>query len=83
MLTNNVMIANPPEAKAEGAAATTNGKQFRRLRADELVGQGDFIADGKRGFKPWEGPGGFRADAFVKPIYRKMTPRQNGSGKTS
>jgi len=65
------MISNPPELKV--AATPAEGrKQFRRLKPDELVSQGDFVADGRRGFAPWEGPGGFRADAFVMPIYRKQ-----------
>ena len=45
--------------------------RLRRLERDELVSRGDFVADAQRGFEPWEGPGGFRADAFVKPIYRR------------
>ena len=45
--------------------------RLRRLRRNELVSRGDFVADPQRGFEPWEGPGGFRADAFVKPIYRR------------
>lgn len=54
------------------AVATANdAKYFRRLEWDELVVQGDFIANENHGFDPWEGPGGFRADAFLKPIYRR------------
>ncbi len=45
--------------------------RLRRLKGNELVSRGDFVADAQRGFEPWEGPGGFRADAFVKPIYRR------------
>jgi hypothetical protein len=45
-------------------------KRFRRLKWDELVFPGDFVVNEQRGFEPWEGPGGFRADAFVRPIYR-------------
>jgi hypothetical protein len=46
-------------------------EQFRKLEWNELVGRGDFIEDGENGFKPWEGPTGFRADAFVTSIYRQ------------
>jgi hypothetical protein len=46
-------------------------KGFRRLKADELVKTGDFVADGRVGFTLWEGPAGFRSDSFVKPIYRR------------
>jgi len=46
-------------------------KGFRRLKWNELVISGDFVMDDLRGFAPWEGPSGFRADSFVKPIYRQ------------
>jgi len=45
--------------------------RFRRLKWDELVTRGDFVGDELHGFELWEGPTGFRADAFVKPIYRR------------
>jgi hypothetical protein len=60
--------SNPPTSAAGGMV-----KQFRRLKTNELVGRGDFVADPHLGFKPWEGPTGFRADSFVKPIYRRAT----------
>jgi hypothetical protein len=47
-------------------------KRLRRLKRNELVTRGDFVADEQRGFEPWEGPSGFRADSFVKPIYRRV-----------
>ena len=48
---------------------------LRLLKWNELVRRGDFVADGRQGFEPWEGPAGFRADAFVKQIYRRFKPR--------
>jgi len=48
-----------------------NSKHLRLLKGDELVLHGDFIANGNNDFEPWEGPGGFRADAFLKPVYRR------------
>jgi hypothetical protein len=45
--------------------------RFRRLKWNEVVCHGDFVADERLGLEPWEGPGGFRADTFVKPIYRR------------
>ena len=66
-------------AKMNGAAAA---QHFRRLKSNELVSHGDFVGDAQRGFEPWEGPGGFRADAFVQPIYRqngKPSPATNKS----
>jgi hypothetical protein len=59
---------NPPDS---GTSAVV--KHFRRLKMNELVGRGDFVADPHLGFKPWEGPTGFRADSFVKPIYRRAS----------
>jgi hypothetical protein len=56
---------------------------FRRLRWDELVARGDWVVDGQRGFEPWEGPGGFRADAFLNPIYRKKSQRPAGAKQLS
>jgi len=47
-------------------------KSLRRLKWNELVRRGDFVADGGQGFEPWAGPAGFRADAFVKQIYRRL-----------
>jgi hypothetical protein len=56
-------------------------KDLRRLKWHELVRRGDFVADGKQGFEPWVGPGGFRADAFVKQIYRQLGRRTAGARK--
>jgi hypothetical protein len=46
-------------------------KRLRRLKRNELVTRGDFVADERRGFEAWDGPSGFRADSFVKPIFRR------------
>lgn len=51
---------------------------FRRLRWDEPVMSGDYVINEPRGFELWEGLSGFRADMFVKPIYRRQKPRANG-----
>jgi hypothetical protein len=56
-------------------------KRFRRLKWNELVSLGDFVADEHRRFEPWEGPSGFRADAFVKPIYRRDEGRSIATKK--
>jgi hypothetical protein len=53
------------------------------LEWNELVRPGDFEEDGFQGFKPWDGPPGFRADAFVKTIYRRQAPQPAGAGKSS
>jgi hypothetical protein len=46
-------------------------KHLRRLKSNELVSVGDFVANDRQEFERWEGPGGFRADSFIKPIYRR------------
>jgi len=66
----NPDLATQHNERIIGAAETGAPKRFRRLKWNELVTQGDFVSDGHRGFELWEGPTGFRADAFVKPIYR-------------
>ncbi len=50
-------------------------ERFRRLKWNEVVCHGDFVADERLGLELWEGPGGFRADTFVKPIYRRNESR--------
>lgn len=49
--------------------------RFRRVRSDELVIPGDYIKDGVDRYEPWEGPRGFRAASFCKPVYR---PKHKG-----
>ncbi len=44
---------------------------FHRLKWNELVSQGDFVADRHFELHPWEGPGGFLAGSFAHPVYRK------------
>jgi hypothetical protein len=53
---------------------------FRLLKWNELVRRGDFVEDGHQGFEPWVGPSGFRADAFVKPIYRRNNNHSTSTG---
>jgi len=57
-------------------------RHLRRLKWNELAKRGDFVADGRQGFELWEGPTGFRADAFVKTIYRRQARRLAGSRKS-
>jgi hypothetical protein len=46
-------------------------KRLRRLKWNERVSLGDFVRNEQRRFELWQGPGGFRADSFMKPIYRR------------
>ena len=45
-------------------------KHFRRLKSNELVRLGDFVANEREVFELWDGPNGFLAESFIKPIYR-------------
>ena len=74
----NSEVVIQPEASAKAGVP----KHFRRLKWNELVNRHDFVKDEHRGFEPWEGPGGFRADAFVKPIYRQDESRSTATKKT-
>lgn len=53
------------------ASKTSGSEKFRRLNWNEQVRRGDFVEDGKQGFELWAGMVGFRADTFVKTIYRR------------
>ena len=75
MKPNETDFAVRAEAEYETAVELGVPAGFRRLRWDEPVLDGDFVMDGQRGFELWEGPGGFRADSFVKPIYRRSQKR--------
>jgi len=69
----NIEIAKKTGGRTDNSNAAVGphgSKHFRRLKWDELVVSGDFITNEKQEFEPWEGPSGFRADAFVKAIYR-------------
>jgi hypothetical protein len=65
--------AKPPQRTGRTGAFPGAGgpERFRRLKRNEVVIRGDFVASEHQEFEPWEGPGGFRADTFVKPIYRR------------
>jgi hypothetical protein len=69
--------------KATTATSVTAQERFRPLKWDERVRRGDFVEDGHLGFEPWEGPAGFRADTFVKQIYRRLRNRPASSAKAT
>jgi hypothetical protein len=43
---------------------------FRRLESSERVIFGDYVESADASFQLWEGPTGFRADSFLKQVYR-------------
>jgi hypothetical protein len=50
-------------------------EHLRLLKWHERVRRGDFVANEHHEFELWEGPPGFRADSFVKQIYRRLARR--------
>ena len=60
--------------KASPSSALVILKNLRPLKWDEVPRRGDFVEDGHNSFEPWTGPTGFRADAFVKQIFRRLKP---------
>jgi len=68
--------------ETSSSATLTVPERLRPLKWNELVRPGDFVENDRQGFELWEGPGGFRADAFVKQIYRPRGRRPAGAGKS-
>ena len=56
-------------------------RRLRRLKWNEQVSLGDFVRNEHRCFELWQGPGGFRADSFVKSIYRRYKNRSTATKK--
>lgn len=80
----NSKSAHPSrEGLADRATAEVGvSKHFRLLKWNELVRHGDFTVNLPGEFELWEGPTGFRADAFVKPIYRRDNSGSAVGGKS-
>ena len=57
--------------KSEAPARASVPERFRRLKRNEVVWSGDFVADERLGFELWEAPDVFRAGSFARPIYQK------------
>jgi hypothetical protein len=56
-------------------------EHLRLLKRNERVQRGDFVEEGSDRFELWEGPNGFRADSFVKQIYRRLRPVKTRKGE--
>jgi len=78
---NGAAKPTPQTGEPEAPAGNAVLERFRRLKWNELVRIGDFVLGEHRRLEPWEGPGGFRADAFVKRIYRRQQRRFAGDKK--
>ena len=66
-------LAKPTQqtGEPEAPARASVPERFRRLKRNEVVWSGDFVADERLGFELWEAPGVFRAGSFARPIYQK------------
>jgi hypothetical protein len=65
--------AKPTQRTVEPEAPTRASvpERFRRLKWNEVGWSCDFVANERLGLQPWEGPSGFRAGSFARPIYRR------------
>ena len=61
-----------------GSIVTVDLGRVRRLADDERVLRGDFIEHEPNQLTAWEGPNGFRASSFNRPVYR-TTPTQDSN----
>jgi hypothetical protein len=64
-----------PVQIGRATANVVEPKGFRRLKFNELVSVGDYVEDESSGLQLWDGPRGFQAGSFVKPIYRPQRKR--------
>ncbi len=66
-------LAKPTQqtGEPEAPARASVPERFRRLKRNEVVWSGDFVADERLGFELWEAPDVFRAGSFARPIYQK------------
>lgn len=60
------------ESASEPAISTPmTAASLRRLKWNEVAVVGDFTTNNLNGFELWDGPAGFQAGSFVRPIYRR------------
>lgn len=64
MKAHHASVPTPPFAPITAA-------NLRLLKWNEVAVAGDFTTDGGQGFELWDGPSGFQAGSFVRPIYRR------------
>ena len=80
---NGAATTGQTRSQPQASAKTGARAHFRRLKPNEMVRAGDFVANEQQGFEPWDGPSGFLADAFVKPIYRRSGNGQAAGARKS
>ena len=72
-------LAKPTQqtGEPEAPARASVPERFRRLKRNEVVWSGDFVADERLGFELWEAPDVFRAGSFARPITRRKRPKDS------
>jgi hypothetical protein len=81
-------LAKPTQrtVEPEAPARASVPERFRRLKRNEVVWSGDFVADERLEFEVWEAPGVFRAgslrDQFPEGRDRKIPTDLNQKTKT-
>src|ERR1700738_4299901 len=72
-------LAKPTQqtGEPEAPARASVPERFRRLKRNEVVWSGDFVADERLGFELWEAPDVFRAGSFARPIIRRKRPKDS------
>ncbi len=76
---NMVTCAPKPTPQANETSTPVGAsipKGFRRLKWNEMVNRGDFVANPNRRLEKLDGLTGFRAGSFVQPIYRATKGRR-------
>src|ERR1700736_4665353 len=76
---DNELPAKPTQrtGEPEAPARASVPERFRRLKRNEVVWSGDFVADERLGFELWEAPDVFRAGSFARPITRRKRPKDS------
>jgi hypothetical protein len=68
---------------AEPSSRIAIPNRVRALKSNELVTTSDFILNQNKKLEPWEGPSGFQADSFIKPIDREDECRVSANQKNN
>jgi len=79
---SRMITSKPRRALVDAVTLRWNRAHFRRLKPREQVWVGDYVKSASGGFEPWDGPGGFSAQYFAKPVYRLrrgVAPRRAGT----
>ena len=71
MTMNSLATPKQRTGEPEAPARASVPERFRRLKRNEVVWSGDFVADERLGFELWERRTYSEPGSFARPIYRK------------